>query len=511
MSNNKKIVKNSIFLYIRMIFLTVLTLYTARVMLTQLGIVDYGIYNIVGGIVTMLAFFNSSMSVATQRFMSYDIGKNDFVQLKKTFNSSLLIYFIMGVVIIIILESLGLWYINNKLVFPIEKLHSVNIVYQLSVVTFFINIIQLPYNALVLAHEEMQVYTYISFLDSILKLIILYFLQLGGDKLILYAVLVLLVSVLVQIVYVWYCQSKFEETKIEVVSDMKYLKELSAFSGWNLFGNIASVAKNQGINLVLNLFFGVTLNAAFALTNQVQNAIGSFVTNFQKAINPQIIKNYANEKYSASINLVLLGSRYSFFLTLLIIVPLALHTDFILKMWLVDVPQYTIPFVKYALIVSLIDSLSGSIMTLFQATGRIKLYQLVVGFLVFLNLPFSYLLIKNFNSPNLVFHSMLLISGLSLFARLFLLKNVIDFSLLNYVKQVLVRIFYVIIVLFGIGYFFMANIQLSGSIKILVVNILIEEILMLLVIFFIGTTFVERKFLIGVVTQNKVVRFIKRK
>ncbi|WP_409151827.1 lipopolysaccharide biosynthesis protein [Sphingobacterium sp. BS-2] len=511
MSNNKKIVKNSIFLYIRMIFLTVLTLYTARVMLTQLGIVDYGIYNIVGGIVTMLAFFNSSMSVATQRFMSYDIGKNDLVQLKKTFNSSLLIYFIMGVVIIIILESLGLWYINNKLVFPIEKLHSVNIVYQLSVVTFFINIIQLPYNALVLAHEEMQVYTYISFLDSILKLIILYFLQLGGDKLILYAVLVLLVSVLVQIVYVWYCQSKFEETKIEVVSDMKYLKELSAFSGWNLFGNIASVAKNQGINLVLNLFFGVTLNAAFALTNQVQNAIGSFVTNFQKAINPQIIKNYANEKYSASINLVLLGSRYSFFLTLLIIVPLALHTDFILKMWLVDVPQYTIPFVKYALIVSLIDSLSGSIMTLFQATGRIKLYQLVVGFLVFLNLPFSYLLIKNFNSPNLVFHSMLLISGLSLFARLFLLKNVIDFSLLNYVKQVLVRIFYVIIILFGIGYFFMANIQLSGSIKILVVNILIEEILMLLVIFFIGTTFVERKFLIGVVTQNKVVRFIKRK
>lgn len=493
-SNNKRIVKNSLFLYIRMLFLTILTLFTSRVILEQLGVEDYGIYNIVGGIVTMLSFFNSSMSVATQRYMAFDIGRRDFKKLNKTFNSSLLIYIFIGLLIVILLETVGLWYVNNRLVFPPEKSFSVNVVYQFSILTFLVNLTQLPYNALILAREKMQVYTYVSFLDTGLKLLVLYLLFLSENKLILYSGLVFAVTVIVQVVYHVYCHKRFEETKINFTKDKKYLKELLSFSGWNLFGNIAGVARNQGINLVLNIFFGVLLNAAYAIAIQVQNAVGSFVANFQKAMNPQIIKSYANGQNKEALKLMSAGSKYSFFLMILFVVPLLIHTEFVLNLWLTKVPEYTVTFVRMAIIVSLIEAISGPLMTMFQATGKIKWYQVIVGGLIFLNLPVSYFIMKIINRPEIIYSVMIIISILSLFARLILLRRLIaDFNLWAFFKNIILRIVIVTIILVGVAYYSYSYLTKGVTISQIFVKVTVEELVALIVILLIGMNQFERK------------------
>ncbi|MDM1384257.1 lipopolysaccharide biosynthesis protein [Myroides marinus] len=438
MSNSKTIAKNTLFLYFRMFLIMGVTLYTSRVVLQQLGVSDYGIYSLVGGIVAMLGFFNAAMSSATQRYLSFDIGKGDEQRLQKTFSATLTIHILIAVLALILAETIGLWYVNYKMVFPDDRLYAVNVVYQFSVLTFLLSIIQVPYNALIIARERMNVYAYVSILEAGLKLGIVFLLMLGEDKLILYSILIFVITFIIRLIYQFYCRKQFKESKYKFELDKVYFAELLAYSGWNLFGNFAAVARGQGVNMVLNLFFGTVVNAAYGITMQIQGAIQMFVTNFQMAVNPQIIKTYASGDKERMFNLVFQSSKFSYFLILLIVGPLIFNIDFILEFWLGEVPQTTNVFCQLALVMVLIDSLSGGLMTAIQATGKIKVYQIVVGTLVFLNLPISYLFLEIFEtSPNVVFIIGVVISLISLLFRIYFLQKKVSLSSLKYIKKVL--------------------------------------------------------------------------
>lgn len=426
-------------------FLTMaVTLYTSRIVLNTLGIDDYGIYSIVGGVVALFGFFNAAMSSSTQRYLSFDIGQQDDEKLHKTFNSTFLIHIGIALLILLFAETIGLWYINNGLNVSQEKIITVNWVYQFSILTSLIGVIQVPFNALIIARERMNVFAMISVVDVVLKLIIVYILLIVNyNKLIAYSILVFGVTFFVALAYRIYCYSNFQESKFKFFKDKQYYKELLVYSGWNLFGNIATVAKGQGINLVLNVFFGTVVNAAYGITLQVQNAVSVFVNNFQLAVNPQIVKSYSQGDINRTHQLIFQSSKYSFFLMLIITLPILLNTEYILTLWLKTPPPYTVSFVQLCLVNVLIDCISGPLMVGAQATGKIKLYQIIIGTMIFFNLPFSYFFLKISNNFLYVYYVSIVISIFSLIFRLLFLKKILKFDIINFIKGVLAKIFLV--------------------------------------------------------------------
>lgn len=424
-----------------MFFTMGVTLYTSRIILNTLGVEDFGIYSIVGGVVSLFSFFNAAMSSATQRYLSYDIGQSDESRLKETFNVTLIIHCIIALVLLMFAETIGLWYVNNKLNVNDERMIAVNWVYQFSIFTALIGVLQVPFNSLIIARERMNIFAVMSLLDVGLKLGVVYLLvYINYDKLILYSILVFIVSLMIAVSYRIYCNQHFVESKFQLYKNKSYYKELLNYSGWNLFGNIASVAKGQGINLLLNLFYGTLINAAYGITLQVQNAVNTFVNNFQLAVNPQIIKSYSKGDTIRTHTLILQSARFSFILMLMIIGPILLNTDFILHLWLKIPPPLTIVFVQLCLINVLIDCLSGSLMIGAQATGKIKWYQIIVGSLVFLNFPISFITLKIFNEAHLVFIVSIIISIISLQFRLYFIKKTMAFNVLRFYKEVILRI-----------------------------------------------------------------------
>lgn len=417
------------------------SLYTSRVVLNTLGVNDYGVYTIVGGIVSLFSFFNSAMTSATQRFLSFDIGKNDLNQLKKTFNATLNIHIVISILVLVLAETLGLWFVNNKLNLPMERMIAVNWVYQFTVFTFLLGVVQVPYDALIMAREKMNIYAYMSIVEVFLKLIIVYLiLVFEFDKLILYGGLLFLVAFIVRMGHKIYCKRYFEESKYQFYFERELYAKLIAYSGWNLFGNIAAVARGQGVNIILNLFFGTVLNAAYGLTLQVQAAVNVFAMNFQMAVNPQIIKNYAKGDIEQSKKLIFKSSKFSYFLMFIIVCPILFNVDFILKLWLKNPPEYTSEFITLCLVNLLIDCISGPLMTGAQATGRIEWYQIIVGSLIFLNLPIAYVLLKIHDQPELVFYTSILISILSLLFRLYFVKKCLSLSVKQFFTEVVGRI-----------------------------------------------------------------------
>lgn len=482
MSGSKTIAKNTLFLYFRMLLVMAVSLFTSRIVLRELGVSDYGVYSLVGGIVAMFGFFNSAMSSATQRYLSFDIGKANPQKLQKTFSATLTIHTGIAVLVLILAETLGLWYINYKMVFPPERTFAVNVVYQFSILSFLLGIIQVPYNALIIARERMNVYAYVSVLEVSLKLIIVFLLvYFGSDKLITYAILTFLVSFIIRIVYQVYCRRNFKESKYRFEYDKTYYRELMSYSGWNLFGNIAAVARGQGNNIVLNLFFGVIANAAYGITMVVQGAVSAFITNFMVAVNPQITKTFAKGDLGSMHRLINRSSKFSFLLALLLISPIILHIEFILKLWLVNPPKFSAEMISVALLCMLVDTLSGPLMTGIQATGKIKSYQAVVGILVFLNLPISYLILK-FNlsaSPVIIFKVWLGISLVSLFLRLYYLKIQANYSLRSFFKEVLLQVIGIAVLSYSIGYGVTFLFE-----EITILNVIIQSILYLGVLVF---------------------------
>lgn len=424
-----------------MLLTMTVSLYTSRIILNTLGVEDFGIYNVVGGVVMMFSFLNSSMSSATQRFLSFEMGKKDYVQLKKVFSMSVNIHAIIAVIIFVLAETIGLWFLNSKLNIPAERMNAANWVYQFSILSFIVTILSVPYNATIIAHERMKVYAYVSISEVILKLIIVFALVwLGFDKLKMYAILVFCVAALIWLIYRTYCKRNFTETNYQFFWEKSLYKTLMNYAGWNLFGNVAAVTFNQGINIILNIFFGPAINAARGIAYQVNSAVNGFVINFQMAMNPQIIKSFASGETKYMHQLIFQGAKYSFFLLFVLTLPILLETETILKLWLKIVPEYTVIFTRLVLINVLIDCISGPLMTAAQASGKIKRYQSVVGGLLLLILPLSYLFLKLGFPPQVTLYVSICISIIALFARLWIIGPLVNLSIRKFAQYVFVRV-----------------------------------------------------------------------
>lgn len=429
-------------LYFRQILILLVSLYTSRVLLQVLGVSDYGVYNVVGGVVTLFGFFNGAMVSATQRFMAYDLGRGDFDRLRVTFNATQLIHIGVALFIFILAETIGLWFVKSYLVIPPERMSAALWVYHFVVLSFMVTIIQVPYNSLVIAEERMSVYALISILDALLKLSIVIVLPyiVTFDPLVVYGGLLFSVAVFVALIYRLYVRRNFPSSRFYLVKDKDYYKILLSYSGWNIFGNLAGVVKGQGINILINVFFGPTVNAAQAVAHQVSSALNTFYYNFQLASKPQIIKNYAKNDIAEQLELVYRTAKISYILLLVMTVPVILEIEYILDIWLVTPPKFASTFVVLVLLNSLIECVSEPLMTAIQATGRVKVYQIFIGSLLILNLPITFLLFKLGQSPETTYFVSIAISLIALIGRLTLTKKYIsDFSVNRFFNGVVIR------------------------------------------------------------------------
>ena len=436
--NTKRIARNTAFLYIRMLLLMGVAFYTSRVVLNALGVEDFGIYNVVGGVVAMFSFLTGTFTSATQRFLNYEMGLGNQQRLREIFSMSITLNVMIVVLIIGALEVVGLWFINHKLVIPSGRLVAAHWVFQFSLLAMAVTIVSTPYNALIIAHERMDVFAYISIVEAVLKLVVALVISFcGGDKLIVYAFLILLVALVVRVIYSFYCKRKFPECRYKFYWDRKLFREMGSFAGWNLYGNFAFVMVTQGLNMLLNMFFGPAVNAARAIAVQVQTAIQGFATNFTLAVNPQITQNCAQGKWNEMFNLVCFSAKYAFFLLLILITPVLLETEILLKIWLKQVPDYAVVFVRLMLIQLLLAIIIYPLQTSIHATGKMKLYQLLTGSLTLLNIPISYLLLCLGMDATVVFWVNIVINFLMIFAMLYVLYKAMDFPCLLFMRRVL--------------------------------------------------------------------------
>ena len=439
--NSKRIAKNTLLLYFRMLLTMLVSLYTVRVVLNTLGILDYGIYNVVGGVVVMFSFLSNTMASASQRFFAFELGRNDIAQLKKTFSLTVTIYFLIAFIVVVLAETVGLWFVNFKMVIPIERMVAANWIYQFTILSFVVTILTIPYDAAIIARENMKVFAYVSIIEVTLKLAIVYLLVLFSiDKLKLYAFLMFIASCIVSSIYIIISKRKYEECKFQLYWDKKLFNTLISYSGWNLFGSVAGVLNNQGVNILLNMFFGPIVNAARGIAYQVSTSVNQFVSNFIVAVNPQITKYYAANEKEQMIKLVFQSSKLSFFLLFILSMPVLLETNFILTLWLKIVPEYVILFTRLVIITAMIDSLSYPLMVAAQATGDIKRYQTLVGSVMLLNLPISYCFLKLGFPPQTTMYVAIGVSVVCLFLRLLMLKTLVGLIIRDFVNNVLRKV-----------------------------------------------------------------------
>lgn len=442
--NNKRIAKNTLLLYVRTLFIMLISLYTSRVVLNTLGVSDYGVYNVVGGVVAMFGFINSSMSAATQRYITFALGKGDINKLHKVFSTALQIHILISVLIVVLGETVGLWFMYEKMQIPADRMDAAFWVLQCSIVSTVVMIISVPYNADIIAHEKMSAFAYISILETVLKLAVVYILVVFSyDKLILYSILILAVQILIRFCYSHYCNKHFPESKYRHVWDRSLFKEMTEFAGWSMFGNLSAVLFGQGLNMLLNVFFGPVVNAARAVAVQVQNAIQQFVGNFQMALNPQITKTYAKGEKDDMHRLMFRSARFSFYLLFLLSLPVLFETDFILTVWLKTVPDNTVVFLRIMICTSLIYTLANPLIVANQATGKVKKYQAVCGSILLMILPISYVCLKLGLPAYSVFIVHFCMESIAQLARMIMLRPLIGIRLHSYFKHVYSRVFIV--------------------------------------------------------------------
>ena len=442
-TNNKRIAKNTLMLYLRMILILIVTLYTSRVVLQTLGVSDFGVYNVVGGFVSMLAYLNSVFVGSTQRFLSFAIGKNDDDTIETTMATVKVIHLCLAAIVFVVAETFGIWFVNNQLVIDPTRLLAANCVFQFSLISLIITIRTIPYNSCVVAHEHMQIYARVGILEVFLKLAILYLLiVLPGAKLIIYGLLHVAISISVMMCYTLYCKKHFKESRARLNVDKKLFKEMFSYAGWTTIGSLGFSFKDQFSNMILNGFFGTTINAARGLAMVVNSAITSFASNFFMAISPQIIKQYASGNVEQSKQLVYSGAKYSFFLLSLITIPIYFNIEYLLDMWLDIVPEYTSVFIQITLISSLVYSLTSSVTTAIQATGRIKGFQ--IGVVLMAELPIAYVILKMGHPAPYALLPSVITNIIALIFRFYLLKKYCpyysnkDYYLSNILRCVLV-------------------------------------------------------------------------
>lgn len=453
--NNKRIAKNTMVLYIRMIVLMLVHLYTSRLILKGLGVDDFGIYNVVGGFVAMFSLISGSLSNAISRFITFELGKNDIARLKEVFSSAISVQIILAIGIIVISEIIGIWFLNIKMNIPADRMIAANCVFQCSLLTFAINLISIPYNASIIAHEHMTAFAYVSILEVLLRLgVVLILFVIDFDKLIVYALLLVIVAALIRLIYGVYCTRYFEECHYCFSFNKQHVKEMTSLASWNVLGASGNILSIHGVNLLMNLFFGIRVNAARGLAVQVNTAVSQFVTSFTTAVNPQITKSYAQNNLSYTFKLVMMSSKYSFFLMLLITVPIIVEAPYILHLWLGNVPEYTILFVRLALIATLPDTLSTSLYTLALATGNIKRYQIIIGSLSLSSFFIVYICYEMGASVEYAYYVSLFIKLCILFARMEILSGLVGLKFSTYLKNVILKALLVLIPVVAFAYVF---------------------------------------------------------
>lgn len=502
--NNKRIAKNTLLLYFRMMITMGVSLFTVRIVLKTLGVVDYGIINVVGGIVVMFSFLSNTMASASQRFFAFELGRRNFVKLKETFSMTVTIYGILSLLIFILAETVGLWFLNHKLVIPPDRMVAANWVYQFSILSFIVTIMAVPFYASIIAHENIKVFAYISIIEVVMKLGIVYLLLLFAmDKLILYSGLLLVTVIVIRCIYTVICKRKYAECTYVYFWDKDLFKVLLGFSGWSLFGSLAWVFNNQGLNILLNLFFGPVINTARGIAYQINNAMSNFVSNFIVATKPQITKYYSLGKMSEMVDLVTRSSKFSYLLFFLLSLPILLETKFLLTVWLKEIPEYVVSFTRLVIIMSLVESLSSSLVAAAQSTGKIRNYQIVVGGLLLLNLPLSYIFLANDFSPEIVFYIAIANSTICLFIRLLFLRKMIGLSFKFYCRKVLISVFYVSVISYSIPVFLLYSLD-EGWLRFSLIVVL-GVLWSLFIIYWIGLVKGERQYVNNLV-RTKVLK-----
>ena len=453
MSDNKRIAKNTLFLYFRMLLVMGVNLYTSRVVLQILGFEDYGLYNVVGGIVTMFTFLNGSLGSATSRYITFELGRKNFERLNKIFNAALVIHIAMAVFIILLAETVGLWFFYEKMTVPPDRLSAAFWVYQISIITCFFSLTQVPYNATIIAYEDMKIYAYVGIAEVLLKLGVVFLLLVSPiDQLVFYAVLLCLVQVGIMLFYRYYCNGHYPSCKIRMYKDKNLFREMFSYGVYNLIGNVSVLAQGQGLNILLNMFFGPTVNAARGIAYQVQGAITQFSNNFLTAVRPQIIKSYAEGDLEAMMKLVKQSSCFSFYLMWMISLPVCLEADYLLSLWLGKYPAHTVNFLILVIMLCLIQTIKTPRTTIFHATGHIKWTNIIVGTILCLAFPLAYIALKLGGGPEAVFWMANITMLLSEFASVFVLKRYITYSVSDYLLRVHVRCLLVASVSFVVPY-----------------------------------------------------------
>lgn len=445
-SANKRIFKNTIALYIRQMFVLFVSLYTSRVILDKLGVVDFGIYNVVAGIVGMMAFFNGMMGSATSRFFTFGLGKDDAAYLKKIVGTTFIIYVIFIAFVFVLAETIGIWFLENKLVIPPERMNAARVIYQFSIGTFLFSLISVPFVSMITAHESMKIYAYVGILEALMKLgIALGISYVTIDRLESYGGLMMFSSLVILLIYFVYCRRSYTECRIRFAFEKSLFKEILSFSGWSLFGAGVGIARGAITNILLNIFFGPVVNAARAVASQVSNAVSSFSNSFFNAVRPQIIKNYASNNLERMTFLIEQSAKGVYFLMLLFGLPIILEAPYILSLWLKNPPEEAAIFVQLTVIELMVDSINLPIITAANATGKIKLYQSVVGGILLLCAPISYVVLK-LGAP--AYSVMLVMIGtivLATIARLYLTTRILVFKPVKFLKEVMPSILLVTI------------------------------------------------------------------
>ena len=489
--NNKRIAKNTLVLYCRTLVVLVVSLYTSRIVLNALGVEDYGTYNVVGGVVTMFSVISGALSSAISRFITFELGKGNKDKLSLIFSSSVNIQVGISLIVLLIGEIVGVWFLNYQMNIPLERLEPANWVLQCSLFTFCINLISIPYNACIIAHERMKAFAYITILEAFFKLTVSFFIMVSPwDRLISYAVLLLCVALAIRLIYGIYCHRNFEESHYQFVFDRSILKEMIGFAGWNFFTNSAYIFNTQGVNLLINIFFGVGLNAARGIATQVDHAVMQLVQSFTTALNPQITKSYAAGDKEGMVSLVCRGARFSYFLLFLLALPLMMETEFILTVWLKIVPEHAVNFVRLAIIASLVNIVGKTGYTAAMATGDIRRYVLWITSIVCLIFPVSWLAFLVGAPSETAYVAYIVFYFIVLFVRLWLLRDMLDFPVGTFIRHVIFTIF--LVTAFSVCIPLSIVIYIEPSLGRVVLSISICLITAITSIFFIGLTSHER-------------------
>ena len=500
---NKRIAKNTLFLYFRMAFSMLVALYTSRVILNALGEDDYGIYGVVGGIVVFFNIIQGSLNAAISRFITFELGKGDEERLSKVFSTSVNIQAAMSFVFFVLAEIIGVWFLENKMNIPDGRMYAAHWVLQCSILSFIVGLLSVPYNATIIAHEHMGAFAYLSILSTFLNLgVALIINYVPFDKLIFYAFCIVGINVLMRIIYGIYCKIHFQEATWRFVKDKALVKEMAGFAGWNFLGASSGVLLSQGVNILMNIFFGVAVNAARSIASQIDNAVNMLVNNFTMAINPQITKSYASGDMTYMHDLVCKGAKYSFFIMLVPSLPLLLEAPQILVLWLKQVPNFTIVFVRLTILISLVSVLSQTLITSMLATGKIKKYQIIISSLSYSIFIFAYLAYRLGLPPYTSYIIQLIVFVIELGARLLLLRGMISLSIREYAISVILKIMVVVIVASIIPVLVMLSMH-ESLLRLFFICIL-SVVSVLLTIYGLGLSSGERKWLNG-----KVVSFVK--